>query len=113
LQRFHVVKIDFDKEKALDAQYGISGVPDTIIFDSSGSKKGEISGFEPAADFLRDVRAAAPGGATTAAPVAAPWTTPAVVTPGTSGQPSGGAAYPGVSALIVTYQVDVVTVAEQ
>ena len=113
LKRFHVVKVDYDKETALVAQYGVNGVPHTIIFDSSGIKKGEIPGFEAAADFLLDIRAAAPAGATTAAPVGAPGTTPAALAPGTAGQPSGDAARPAVAALIVTYQVDVMTVVQQ
>ena len=56
LKRFHVVFVDYDKEKALDSKYAIEGVPTTIIFDKSGRQLGEIGGFRDAARFLEEIR---------------------------------------------------------
>lgn len=57
LKGLHVVFVDYDKEKELVSKYQVSGVPMTILFDSSGKKIHDIIGFRKAADFLEEVKA--------------------------------------------------------
>lgn len=56
LKGLHVVFVDYDKEKELVSKYQISGVPMTILFDSSGKKIHDIIGFRKATDFLEEVK---------------------------------------------------------
>jgi tetratricopeptide (TPR) repeat protein len=55
LKGFHVVFVDYDLEKDLDSQYQISGVPTTLIFDSTGNKVGDIVGYQTPLRFLREI----------------------------------------------------------
>jgi len=56
LRRFHVVFVDYDKEKQLDSKYGIRSVPRTLILDKSGTVLAQIVGFRDAAGFLEGIR---------------------------------------------------------
>lgn len=60
LKKLHVVFVDFDKEKELVSKYEIQGVPETVIFDSSGNRLHDILGFRTAPDFLAEIRQAVP-----------------------------------------------------
>jgi thiol:disulfide interchange protein len=61
LKKFRVVFVDFDKETALDSQYGISGVPTTILFNSSGKRVHDIIGFRDAGPYLDEIKQAFAG----------------------------------------------------
>jgi thiol:disulfide interchange protein len=61
LKKYHVVFVDSDKEQALASKYGISGVPQTILFNGSGKNVSTIRGFREAKPFLDEINKALGG----------------------------------------------------
>lgn len=46
------IKVDVDENEALAAQYGVRGLPHTVVADVHGNVLGEHPGYLPAQDFL-------------------------------------------------------------
>jgi thiol-disulfide isomerase/thioredoxin len=46
-----------EEGKQLSSKHGVNGYPATLVFGSDGEKKGQVGGFKPVDDLIKEIKA--------------------------------------------------------